>query len=85
MAVWDQSRTPILTCFAVDCWQVKDQNKYLKQLAKVKSILKTLKETHRSLIELVGLEQLKELKLRMDEIAHLPSLRRLNSILMLVQ
>ncbi len=57
----------------------------MKQLAKVKSILKAVKDTHRSLIELVGLEQLKELKLLMDEIVHLPSLRRLNSILMHVQ
>jgi hypothetical protein len=39
-------------------------------------------ETDRNMVGLVGLEQLKELKVLMDQAANLPSLRRLNSVLM---
>jgi hypothetical protein len=61
--------------------QITDQNLYFKQLAVVTVKLEDLKANDRSMVEVAGVKELKDLINLMDEVSRLPSLRRLNSLL----
>jgi hypothetical protein len=74
-----QSCIPFLT---IDFSQIQDQKKYFRKLQEVLVILEGLKKDSRSMVDVVGIKELKDLKLLLDEAAAVLSLRRLNSLLM---